>query len=562
MKKIVFIISIALSVFACNSENKKAGGSSAADSLNLKQKEPIRLSDDELIAKLLRIKNNGLSSADSVYYKGVIKRPEDSSFTALNLYGKTKQANKLKEFKQTAILNDQKTVTSDIQGSVFRIDHLKDDIYKIYTYESDQDRFVAYDINFDKQPVSIKRSLQTGNFYYDLLPKKEFKFDIHNVQKYFNTKKDQRITSNTLLDSLSKGAKIYYDQELLRIGQNLKIDTYYYVSDDSVLEKLIVHNTKGLGDHITLSGRIINPEEKINISSIFKDDKNFQQTVLAERLNKNSKHLVSYDIDSVVKTYIYNKGFKFTLKSIDSFQTHENYPQYYPNLVDSTFYTYSKDFNMNNEKLLWRYSVRYTRKTNTNPNPIEVSISNRELIRFADSSVVFEAPLAPIKKPTAIEQLSQHEFSPRDFDVNFDGYNDLSFPDGYDLNRNATYSAYIYDEQLKTFIKNDTLTGPSLAPYILLDKDNKLAIYTAKIAADDYSVRIMNMLPDGKGIAYRETYWSNHKNGKITVNYQKSIDNAVVDQASDVAKSEQWSSTDFKNQFLSWVSNRIGKTKQ
>src|SRR5690606_30681645 len=433
--------------------------------------------------------------------------------------------------------------------------------YKIYTYESDLDRFVAYDIDFDKEPVSIKRSLQTGNFYYDLLPKKEFKFDIDNIQKYFNSKKDQRITDNPILDSISYGALVYTDQELLRIGQNLKIDTYYYVLENSVLEKLIVHSTKGLGDQMTLSGQINNPKEKVSISSIFKDDQSFQQTELAERLQKDSKHLVSYTIDSVIKNYQYNKEFEFTLKSIDSFQRYENYPQYYPNLIDSTFYTYSKDFEMNNEKLLWRYSVRYTRKTNTNPNPIEVSISSRELIRLADSSVVFEAPLAPIKKPSAIAQLSQHEFNPRDFDINFDGYNDLSFPDGYDLNRNATHAAYIYDPQLKTYLKNDTLTGPSLAPYILLDKDHKLAIYTAKIGADDYSVRIVNMLADGKGIAFRETYWSSHANNKISINYQKTVSNAVVEQASDVANDKQWSTTDFKNQFLSWVSNQIGKGK-
>jgi len=561
LKKIVFIISIALCIFSCDNDNQKADSTTTADSLGLQQKEPIRLSDDELVAKLLRIKNNGLSGSDSVYYKAVIKRPSDSSFTALNLYGKTKQENRLKEFKQTAILQHQQTVASTIQGSVFRIDHLKNEVYKIYTYESDQDRFVAYDIDFDKDPVSIKRSLQTGNYYFDLLPKKEFNFEIDNVQKYFNTKKDQRITENALLDSLAKGASVYTDQELLRIGQNLKVDTYYYVSDSSVLEKLIVQSSKGLGDKITLSGQISNPKEKVNISSVFKDDKSFQQTVLAERLEKNSEHLVSYAIDSVIKTYLYNKEFQFTLKSIDSFQTYQNYPQYYPSLIDSTFYTYSKSFEMNNEKLLWRYSVRYTRKTNTNPDPIEVSISNRELIRYADSSLVFEAPLAPIKKATAISQLSKHEFNPRDFDINFDGYNDLSFADGYDLNRNSTYAAYIYDEHLKTFIKNDTLTGPSLAPYILLDKDNKLAIYTAKIGADDYSVRIVNMLPDGKGIAYRETYWSSHTGNKITVNYQKTVSNAVVEQANDVAKAEQWSSTDFKNQFLSWVSNQIGEKK-
>src|SRR5690606_16679755 len=389
-------------ILACDNDHKKANSHSATDSLALQQKEPIRLSDDELVSKLLRIKNNGLNGSDSVYYRGVIKRPSDSSFTALNLYGKTKQENKLKEFKQTAILKNQQTVTSDIQGSVFRIDQLKDEVYKIYTYESDLDRFVAYDIDFDKEPVSIKRSLQTGNFYYDLLPKKEFKFDIDNIQKYFNSKKDQRITDNPILDSISYGALVYTDQELLRIGQNLKIDTYYYVLENSVLEKLIVHSTKGLGDQMTLSGQINNPKEKVSISSIFKDDQSFQQTELAERLQKDSKHLVSYTIDSVIKNYQYNKEFEFTLKSIDSFQRYENYPQYYPNLIDSTFYTYSKDFEMNNEKLLWRYSVRYTRKTNTNPNPIEVSISSRELIRLADSSVVFEAPLAPIKKPSAI----------------------------------------------------------------------------------------------------------------------------------------------------------------
>ncbi|HLV62272.1 XAC2610-related protein [Galbibacter sp.] len=561
MKKIVFIISIALSIFACDNDTKKADSQSTTDSLALQQKEPIRLSDEELISKLLRIKNNSLKGPDSVYYRGVIKRPSDSSFTALNLYGKTKQENKLKEFKQTAILRDQKTVTSDIQGSVFRIDKVKNEVYKIYTYESDQDRFVAYDIDFDKQPVRIKRSLQTGNYYYDLLPKKEFTFEIDHLQKYFNTIKDQRITDNPLLDSLSGGALVYKGQELLRIGQNLNIDTYYYVFNESVLEKLIVQNTKGLGDQITLSGQINHPEKNVTISSIFKDDQSFQQTELAERLTKNSKHLVSYTIDSVIKTYQYNKAFEFTLKSIDSFQRYENYPQYYRSLIDSTFYTYSKDFVMNNEKLLWRYSVRYTRATNTNPNPIAVSISDRELIRFADSSVVFQAPLAPIKKPTAITQLSQHEFNPRDFDINFDGYNDLSFPEGYDLNRNATHSAYIYDPQLKTYLKNDALTGPSLAPYILIDKDHKLAIYTAKIGADDYSVRIVSMLPDGGGIAYRETYWTTHENNKISVNYQKTVSNAVVEQASDVAKDQQWSTTDFKNQFLSWVSNQIGKGK-
>lgn len=561
MKKIVFIISIALSIFACDNDTKKADSQSTTDSLALQQKEPIRLSDEELISKLLRIKNNSLKGPDSVYYRGVIKRPSDSSFTALNLYGKTKQENKLKEFKQTAILRDQKTVTSDIQGSVFRIDKVKNEVYKIYTYESDQDRFVAYDIDFDKQPVRIKRSLQTGNYYYDLLPKKEFTFEIDHLQKYFNTIKDQRITDNPLLDSLSGGALVYKGQELLRIGQNLNIDTYYYVFNESVLEQLIVQNTKGLGDQITLSGQINHPEKNVTISSIFKDDQSFQQTELAERLTKNSKHLVSYTIDSVIKTYQYNKAFEFTLKSIDSFQRYENYPQYYRSLIDSTFYTYSKDFVMNNEKLLWRYSVRYTRATNTNPNPIAVSISDRELIRFADSSVVFQAPLAPIKKPTAITQLSQHEFNPRDFDINFDGYNDLSFPEGYDLNRNATHSAYIYDPQLKTYLKNDALTGPSLAPYILIDKDHKLAIYTAKIGADDYSVRIVSMLPDGGGIAYRETYWTTHENNKISVNYQKTVSNAVVEQASDVAKDQQWSTTDFKNQFLSWVSNQIGKGK-
>src|SRR5690606_32821913 len=308
LKKIVFIISIALSIFACDNDTKKADSQSTTDSLALQQKEPIRLSDEELISKLLRIKNNSLKGPDSVYYRGVIKRPSDSSFAALNLYGKTKQENKLKEFKQTAILSDQKTVTSDIQGSVFRIDKVKNEVYKIYTYESDLDRFVAYDIDFDKQPVSIKRSLQTGNYYYDLLPKKEFTFDIDHLQKYFNTIKDQRITDHPLLDSLSGGALVYNGQELLRIGQNLNIDTYYYVFNESVLEKLIVQNTKGIGEQITLSGQINHPEKNVTISSIFKDDQSFQQTELAEQLTKNSKHLVSYTIDSVIKTYQYNKA--------------------------------------------------------------------------------------------------------------------------------------------------------------------------------------------------------------------------------------------------------------
>src|SRR5690606_41567898 len=94
-------ISIALSIFACDNDTKKADSQSTTDSLALQQKEPIRLSDEELISKLLRIKNNSLKGPDSVYYREVIKRPSDSSFTALNLYGKTKQENKLKEFKQT-----------------------------------------------------------------------------------------------------------------------------------------------------------------------------------------------------------------------------------------------------------------------------------------------------------------------------------------------------------------------------------------------------------------------------------------------------------------------------
>ena len=559
MKKIVFIISIALSLFACKDDNTQADTNTSADSLGLKQKKIIKLSDDELVAKLLRTKNNALSTADSVYYKGVIKRPSDSSFTAINLYGKTKIDNALKEFKQTAIIQGQQTVTSKIQGSVFRIDHLKEDTYKIYTYESDQDRFVAYDVDFNEDPVSIKRSLQTGNFYFDLLPKKEFQFQIKNIDKYFNIRKDQRITGNTLLDSLSKGAKIYKERALLQIGQNLQIDTYYFVTDSSVLEKLIVDSNKGFGDFITLSGHIQNLDKKTTLNSTFLNDERFQQIELAERLKKNSTHLVSYSIDSIVKTYSYDKEFQFTLKSIDSFQTLKNYPQYYPNLIDSTFYTYSQDFRINDEKMLWRYSVRYTRKTNTNPDPIEVSISNRELIRFSDSSLVFEAPLKPIKKPTPISNLSQHEFNPRDFDINFDGYNDLSFPEGYDLNRNATYAVYLYQPELKTFQKNDTLTGPSMAPYILLDKDHKSAIYTAKTGADDYSVRIVNMLDNGKGISHRETYWSSHQGNKIVIHYQKTISNAVVEKRNDIAKDQEWSSTDFKNQFLSWVSNQIGK---
>src|SRR5690606_3647504 len=107
LKKIVFIISIALSLFACKDDNTQADTNTSADSLGLKQKKIIKLSDDELVAKLLRTKNNALSTADSVYYKEVIKRPSDSSFTAINLYGKTKIDNALKEFKQTAIIQGQ-----------------------------------------------------------------------------------------------------------------------------------------------------------------------------------------------------------------------------------------------------------------------------------------------------------------------------------------------------------------------------------------------------------------------------------------------------------------------
>ncbi|MEL4306549.1 hypothetical protein JMA43_00445 [Joostella sp. CR20] len=526
-----------------------------ADSLRLQQRKEKVLTDEQHIKNMLRKKNNQLQTKDSVFYTATIKRPVDSSFIVMNLYGKAKRQGKLQEFKKTAIIKDGKTITSEISGSVFRIDNVAKNQYKIYTHDASQHSYAAFDVDFDEEPVSIKKATKTANFYYNLLPKKTFTYSIDNKDKFFSIRKDKLVLNDTILDTLANGGKVYKSVALLDSQEAAGLNTYYFVDSVSVLEKLIIRDTARVLTNITLSGKRFDGVSTTNYSSAFVNDSIFQSYEVTEKQTKNSAHVVAYATDSVVRNYRYNKNFNFSLLNTNAYQSEQSYPQFYKALIDSTFYVYSKPFAMNKQELRWRYSVRYTRKTVANPMPIEVSVSKKELIKNVDSSFVFEAPLQPIKKPIKIETLSEQNYKVSDFDINFDGYTDFSFPEGFDLNQNATYAVYLYRPEKQTFIKNNTFTGPSMAPYILIDKDNKSAIYTSKIGNNNYSARIVKIGDDGK-VLYKETYWSTQTGGKIKIHYQKSQGNAVVEKQNDIAKSKNWNAKDFKNEFLNWVKER------
>ncbi|MDG3584140.1 XAC2610-related protein [Galbibacter pacificus] len=559
MKKYLLILGFIAAISACKNDDANSKNAlSKADSLKLRQNAIKKISDEDLIKKLLRSKNNQLTTEDTVFYKAMIKRPKDSAFIAMNLYGKTKRNGRLQEFKQTAIIKDQETITSRIQGSVFRIDKLKSNQYKIYTHEPEIGDFSAYDVNFNATPVSIKKTTRTANFYFDLLPQKRFEYSIKNPDKFFNIRKDKIVKGDSLLDTLARGSKIYRGNGLLNLNDAAALNTYYFVNDSTIIEKLIIKDTSRIITNITLSGVQTQKKAKKYYSSAFKNDSVYRQIETSLELSKNSRHVVAYTTDSIVKTYRYTKDFRFNIQTIDSFKLEKTYPQYYPELIDSTFLVQSKPFLINGLMAAWQYSVRYTRKTNANPTNVEVSISNRELINTKDTTFVFEAPLSPIKKAINIGNVSEQDFDPGDFDINFDGYTDLSFPEGYDLNRNATYDVYLYDPLKKSFIKNLAFTGPSMAPHILIDKDHKAAIYTAQTGNNNYSVRIVTIGENGT-IKMKETYWSNNTNGTYTIHYQKTQNNAVVEKKENVAKNQQWSQNNFKNEFLNWVKDQIGK---
>ena len=557
MKKYLFIIGFILANVACkNDDTHKTRLATEADSLRLLQKKERVITDEQRVKDMLRAKNNQLSTEDSIYYLAKIKRPKDSAFIVMNLYGKVKHLGKLQEFKQTAIIKDNKTITSRIDGNVFRIDKSSKNRYKIYTHSVTNANFSAYDIDFGDTPISIRKATRTANFYYDLLPKKEFKYTVENKNKFFTIRKDRLIKGDSILDTLASGARIYRSNGLLDIQDATALNTYYFVDSTSVLEKLIIQDTASVLTNITLSGKSESIDKTTKYSSAFVNDSVFKTFEVSEKQDKNSKHVVAYNIDSIIKQYHYNKDFKFTLKAIDSFNLENTYPQYYRSLIDTTFFVYSQPFSINKMDAKWRYSVRYTRKTNANPTTIEVSVSKKELIKVEDTTFVFEAPLSPIKKPINIGDLSEQDYKVSDFDINFDGYTDLSFPEGFDLNRNATYAVYLYNPESNTFVKNEAFTGPSMAPYILIDKDNKSAIYTSKTGGGNYSARIVKIGDNGM-ILYKETYWSTSSDEKISIHYQKTENNSVVEKSNDMAKGKSWDVKDFKNEFLNWVKERI-----
>ncbi|MCM5664227.1 XAC2610-related protein [Galbibacter mesophilus] len=559
MKKYSFVLVFIIAAIACkNDDDKKTTLTTAADSLKLQQKKEIVLTDEELIKNLLRTKNNALTTSDSVFYKAHIKRPLDSGFVAVNLYGKEKQQNGLSEFKSTAIIKNGKTITSRIEGSVFRIDKTGEKQYKIYTHDASNNSFSAFDINFNESPTSIRKATRTANFYFDLLPKKKFQYEIKDKEKFFTIRKDRLVNNDSLLNRISNGASIYKSNGLLDLQDATALNTFYFVDSTSVLEKLIIKDNSKILTNITLSGFKKDSSKITHFKSAFVNDSIFKTFEISEAQTKNSKHVVEYQTDSVVHWFTYNKHFQFKPTASDRFSFRKTYPQYYPNLIDSTFYVYSKPFEINKTNAQWRYAVRYTRKTNADPTNVEVSVSERMLTAVKDSSIIFEAPLSPIKKPFNIGELSDQEYKVQNFDINFDGHTDLPFPEGYDLNRNATYAAYVYNPKIKTYLKNDVFTGPSLAKHVLIDKDNRSVIYTASTGNNNYSVRILKMGDNGT-ILHKETYWSTNNDDKIEIHYQKTKNNAVVEKIDNVAKDKNWDPSDFKNQFLKWIKERISK---
>ena len=58
-------------------------------------------------------------------------------------------------------------------------------------------------------------------------------------------------------------------------------------------------------------------------------------------------------------------------------------------------------------------------------------------------------------------------------------------------------------------------------------------------------------------ILYKETYWSTSSDEKISIHYQKTENNSVVEKSNDMAKGKSWDVKDFKNEFLNWVKERI-----
>lgn len=197
--------------------------------------------------------------------------------------------------------------------------------------------------------------------------------------------------------------------------------------------------------------------------------------------------------------------------------------------VQSTKVIKSNSFTINNINCYWVYQVSFNK-----PDDSMVTILKKELKSTKGGKVLlnYNLNLLDTDPTIPIIELLYIDTQPNAFDVNFDGYTDFQFTDLQTSGNNLCF-VYTFNPKKRHFEYAKSFSGQSLSTDgIILDHENKKAIYTSKGGGGIYFTSHIYFNTTGK-MQRREDFWNaidhtNTDSDSISLTfYHKSISNSI-----------------------------------
>lgn len=260
--------------------------------------------------------------------------------------------------------------------------------------------------------------------------------------------------------------------------------------------------------------------------SKFYEDGKFIETTVREETVKDFTHVMAYNYDTIIKTYLYDENLNFELLKRDSLRSYVEYPAYYKHLKDSIFSIRGLPFLVNGFNCNWIYEVKYSKGIDENSKEILVDLVSQRLVTFEKGEkILLNLDLTQFVYLTPIN-LAKLEYTKKDnfpFDINHDGTEDFVFQtESAAGGANNMQAVYRYNSKNMSYEYDSLFSGYNITYDTL---NNRISSFWKTGGYNEYYNFYLNLDSTKKKVLFTEEI----KVRSDTLKYTKRIENKIVD---------------------------------
>lgn len=397
-----------------------------------------------------------------------------------------------------------------------------------------------------KKPTKVQISNENESIFNLIIRKKESpKSFTDSIKRKFDFSKryTKKEISSLNLDTTKIRSNEYYllsDQNFLkRPIDSVSFLIYYKHYYGNRLSKILRIDNTQLTDLI-LAEQQSNGLDSYTVSTEFLNDSIFVKTTNNKRTTKDNTHSMTFEIDSIVTQFKYNKKLQFKEIKQDSFRIKKEQPIFHKDLEGKVFKTWSSPFTINKIQCQWEYEVKYTEEANENPKEPIVDLISQKLITWKTKELLLDLDLSKFVyiPPKSISQLEYNEYPNSSIDnlrdVNSDNHIDIQFMTEHaGAGANIAYATYLFDSKNKKFEYSEAFSDYN----VQYDPQKNRVSSFMKSGVDNYYYHFKNLKENRKDVEFTE----NLHHYADTIFYTKIINEKVVEEKKIVLKEyENW----------------------